>query len=196
MNERQTAWERVEDVDAEVVLFGFLSADVIITLLMFLPFVVFGGYVLAVALPPLLPTVVAVVTGVVGAALLSIRRVAWQVEPADEGANPPEADSMAVFLLSMFRVPTMIVGRLVLVVFALTVFVVFDRNGIAPVTVFVGVEGLIALALGSLLGIRVAVSAFVAECGEVPDGLGGRFWMAKSAALAADLNTDPRGGES
>ena len=192
MNERQRARERVESVDVEVVLFGFLSADVLITLLMFLPFVVFGGYALAVDFPPLVPTVATFVTGLLGAALVSLRRTASRVEPAEEGRNPPEADDLVVFLSLIFGVPTLIVGQLVLVILALTLLTVFDRNGIAPVTAFVVVEGLIALALGYLGGIRVTVTAFVAKCGEIPDGLRGRFWNARSAALATDLMTDPR----
>ena len=189
MNERQDRFERAEKVDAEVVLLGFLSADLLITSLMILPIVVFGGYFIAVDVPPLIPTGISFVTGFLGATLVSIRRTASRVEPADEGTNPPEVERVRVYLSLIFGVPTLVVGQLVLVVFALSLFIVFDQSGIAPVTAFVGVEAIIALVLGFLVGIRVAVEMFAANCEEIPDGLRGRFWNARSPALAHDLST-------
>lgn len=191
MSERQPARERLDEIDIQVVWFGFLPSYRFVTLLLILFVAVFGGYVAVVGFPPLLPLVISVVMAFGGALCLSVRSTSTQVELATMRKDSDGIDSETEFVVDILPtiagIPTWIVGVVLLAINLTYLAAVAPPTGSVPFIV-IAVENVTAL--GMVLGVQATLEAIAADGGWIPDGLSSRLWNVRPEAMTASRMTD------
>lgn len=169
MSERQRARERADEVDIEVVWFGFLPWYHLFTLLIVISIAIFVSYVLTVGLPPLIPMAISVVTALGGGFLLSVRSTSTQVALATARRKSDDTETETVDVLpTIAGISTWVVGVMLLAVLLIQLIIVSVQISSVTAVTVIGMVGAIALVFSMIVGIQMTLEAIVANDGKSP----------------------------